>query len=153
MKGKFMAAALFLAVCALPACGQKSSAPSGLLNPVITAEELVWRLQTDKDLPYILDVRTAEYYAYPLGYLPGAHHCPVNALEQIIWSEKFIPRDQEIVVVCQTGDLTPSAVSILERNGYTTVRALKGGIVAVWQFLSATATSPSIPLPRNSKKH
>jgi phage shock protein E len=74
----------------------------------------------------LLDVRTPEEFAS--GYIEGALNIPVQVLAQNL---SLLPKDQEIVIYCRSGNRSAQAAEILGQNGYDAVLDM-GGIIA-WQ--------------------
>ncbi|MEM6283902.1 MAG: rhodanese-like domain-containing protein [Chloroflexota bacterium] len=74
----------------------------------------------------LLDVRTAGEVAS--GVIPGAIHIPLNELSSRV---NELPQDKTIVVYCNSGNRSRSAVSVLNSAGYTQLLDL-GGVVQ-WQ--------------------
>lgn len=97
-----------------------------LSNNDISASEITQRLSEADDIN-LLDVREViEYHTFnigglniPLGSLPAA-------LEDLVWD-----KDDEIIVVCKAGLRSKTAQSILQQNGYSHVRNLTGGLMAL----------------------
>lgn len=100
-------------------CGEVS-----LTVPEITAAQL--KAHLIHKAPFLLDVREAvEVEAFNI----GGTHLPLNSLPNGLHT---LPRDQEIVVVCQSGQRSKKAVRMLLKAGFATVKSLKGGL-ALWQ--------------------
>ncbi len=76
---------------------------------------------------FILDVR--EPSEWQQGHIPGATLVPLGQLPNRL-SE--IPKDQEVVVVCHTGNRSAQGRDILLKAGYTTVTSMAGGMTQ-WQ--------------------
>ncbi|MDV6375580.1 MBL fold metallo-hydrolase [Deinococcus arenicola] len=74
---------------------------------------------------YILDVRAKSEYAD--GHLPGAHQLHAGRLMTHL---DELPRDQPIVVHCQSGARSAAAVSLLRAEGFDNVTELAGGYEA-----------------------
>lgn len=70
----------------------------------------------------ILDVR--EQYEYDIGNL-GGQLIPLNQLAHRIHE---LNKDQDIVIVCQSGQRSKKAAAILENHDFKNVHVLKGGI-------------------------
>ncbi len=93
----------------------------------ITVQELKKRLDSGEKI-HIIDVREPdEYAAYnigaqliPLGDLPGK----LDDLDD--W------REEEIVLHCRSGARSAAAKGFMEKNGFTKVRNLLGGMIE-WQ--------------------
>ncbi len=74
---------------------------------------------------YILDVRAKSEYA--AGHLPDAHQLHAGRLMTHL---DELPRDQPIVVHCQSGARSAAAVSLLRAEGFNNVTELAGGYEA-----------------------
>ena len=72
---------------------------------------------------FILDVREPQEWNQV--HIPGATLVPLAQLPDRL-SE--IPKDQEVVVVCRSGNRSATARDILLNAGYTTVTSLAGGM-------------------------
>ncbi len=72
---------------------------------------------------FILDVR--EPSEWEEGHIPDATLIPLGQLESRL-SE--IPTDQEIVVVCRSGNRSATARDILLQAGFSQVTSMEGGI-------------------------
>ena len=73
----------------------------------------------------IVDVRNPEEFA--TGHLPDAKNIPLAELpKRMTELEKF--KTRTIVVVCQKGSRSASAVALLTKAGYTEATSLEGGI-------------------------
>jgi rhodanese-related sulfurtransferase len=74
----------------------------------------------------ILDVRELEEWAS--GHIPEARHIPLGELEA---RHKELTKDQEIVVVCRSGNRSGIACQYLSEMGYKAIN-MPGGMSA-WQ--------------------
>lgn len=73
----------------------------------------------------IVDVRSPEEFA--TGHLPDAKNIPLAELsKRIAELEKF--KTRTIVVVCQKGSRSATAVGLLNKAGFTEATSLEGGI-------------------------
>ena len=87
---------------------------------VLEATQLINRGKT-----IIVDVRNAEEFA--TGHLPDAKNIPLAELpKRMTELEKF--KTRTIVVVCQKGSRSASAVALLTKAGYAEATSLEGGI-------------------------
>lgn len=92
----------------------------------ITAPELAARLASEGDnAPLLLDVR--ENWEFATCQIPGSVQIPM-ALVPIRISE--LDDDREIVCICHHGARSMQVAAFLERNGFTAVTNLTGGIHA-----------------------
>jgi rhodanese-related sulfurtransferase len=74
----------------------------------------------------LIDVR--ESHEYRSGHAPGAKHISVQVIERRLGE---IPKEREIIVVCQSGMRSQRAADILSRNGYKVLN-VSGGMIG-WQ--------------------
>lgn len=87
---------------------------------VLEATQLINRGKT-----IIVDVRNPEEFA--TGHLPDAKNIPLAELpKRMTELEKF--KTRTIVVVCQKGSRSASAVALLTKAGYAEATSLEGGI-------------------------
>ncbi len=77
-----------------------------------------------KPKPFLLDVRQPEEFRS--GHIPGAKLIPLGELEQRL---NEVPKSQEILCVCHSGNRSRSASIRLIKAGYTVVN-LRGGMIA-----------------------
>ena len=102
----------------------------------ITVQDLKDKMDAGEDF-FLLDVREPHEYAIsnidgtliPLGELPNR----LNEIED--------QRDKEVVVMCRGGGRSAQGLKILEKNGFSNVINLKGGVNA-W----AKEIDPSKPV-------
>ncbi|PWI58475.1 MBL fold metallo-hydrolase [Sulfoacidibacillus thermotolerans] len=88
----------------------EETTPSDIAEKVLAGEVLV------------IDVRNQA--EWDEGHIPGAQHIMLGKLSSRLHE---IPRDQEIVLQCQSGARSAIATSILRANGFTQIRNLAGG--------------------------
>ena len=94
---------------------------------VITAPELAAQ---SPQLP-VLDVRTAPEYRQ--GHIEGAKHLFCGEVGSHMAEVALVAkRDEPIAVICSVGNRGSLAASVLQRQGYTSVRNVVGGMEA-WQ--------------------
>ena len=99
----------------------RSAAGSTLLS----ATEAVMLMSRKQVL--VLDVRGADEFKQ--GHLQGARNVPLPELSTRIKElEKF--KDKPVLLVCERGNRTRSAVKILKDQQFTALHQLKGGIQA-----------------------
>ncbi len=92
------------------------------VSPQTAAERLA-----APDAPLLLDVRTAHERAAKA--IAGAAHAPLNLL---LAQAQQIPRHRPLLVFCAGGYRSSIAASVLQREGFTNVSELAGGIAA-WE--------------------
>lgn len=92
----------------------------------ISAEELKQRLHNG-DKPHLLDVREElEYHTFNIGGLNMPLGRLATNLDDLDWD-----KDDEIIVMCKIGLRSNTGKLILQQNGYTNVKNLKGGLIAL----------------------
>jgi rhodanese-related sulfurtransferase len=102
----------------------------------ITAPELAARLADEsRDKPLLLDVR--ENWEYETCHIAGSTQIPMNLIPVHVTE---IDDDREIVCVCHHGARSMQVAAFLERNGFSNITNLTGGIHA-W----AVQVDPSMP--------
>lgn len=108
---------LFLIITTI-GCAQQNQSSS------ITIQEFRERLSKDKNL-VILDVRTPEELAGPLGKIDNVINIPIQNLAQRIDELKNY-KEKEILVICRTQNRSAVAVNILQSKGYKAKNILGG---------------------------
>ncbi len=102
----------------------------------ISASQLAdWLADDSRRKPVLLDVREA--WEFALCKLPGALHIPLQTIPARC--NELAP-DDEIVVICHHGQRSMHAAMFLERQGYSTLFNLTGGVNA-W----ADQVDPNLP--------
>ena len=102
----------------------------------ITAPELAaWLADTSRQRPVLLDVR--EPWEFQTCHIAGSQLIPMNAIPA-----RYPELNQElpIVCICHHGARSMSVAGFLEKNGFTNITNLTGGIHA-W----ALQVDPAIP--------
>ena len=74
----------------------------------------------------LIDVR--ESSEYRSGHAPGARHISVQVIERRLGE---IPKERQIIVVCQSGMRSQRAAEILSSNGFQVLN-VSGGMIG-WQ--------------------
>lgn len=74
--------------------------------------------------PYILDVRQPEEFQG--GHIAGAKLIPLNELSKRM---NELPKNKEIICVCQSGNRSRSAAGMLTASGYKAIN-MTGGMFA-----------------------
>ena len=88
----------------------------------VTAKSLAEWLQRD-DAPLVLDVRTEKEVRDH--QIEGSVNIPLN---HVVQRKDELPTDRPIITSCRTGYRSSVAASLLEREGFTNVMDLVGGI-------------------------
>ncbi|WP_342561095.1 rhodanese-like domain-containing protein [Paenibacillus sp. FSL R7-0345] len=87
----------------------------------ITAQEVAEQIETGKSLN-LLDVR--ELAEWLEGHVEGAKHIP---LSQLVERQKELDLDQEIIIMCRSGNRSGLACELLHEKGYKVVN-MTGGL-------------------------
>lgn len=102
----------------------------------VTAQELAqWIADTSRTPPLLLDVR--EPAEYQICHIADAMLIPMNTVPGRLAE---LDLDAEIVCVCHHGGRSMQVAAFLERNGFSKVTNLTGGVHA-W----AQQVDPSMP--------
>ena len=78
--------------------------------------------------PVLLDVREPGEYAR--GHARGARNLPLGQLAQRV---NDVPKDRDVLVICQSGHRSSNATRLLLQSGYTRVWNVTGG-TTVWRM-------------------
>jgi phage shock protein E len=89
--------------------------------PMLSASELNQKIKNGKR-PFVLDVRQSEEFRD--GHIQGAKLIPLGELKQKI---QDLPKQREIICVCDSGSRSSSASRMLVKAGYQ-VFNLRGGM-------------------------
>ncbi len=89
-------------------------------TPVISTAEMVEL--ADAAGTIVIDVRNTS--ERERGHIPGTIHIPLGYLPE---RARELPKDQPVVVHCQSGSRSAIAASILQAEGFTNVRNTAGG--------------------------
>jgi rhodanese-related sulfurtransferase len=111
-------AVLVLLVLSVAACAEAEK--TATLSPEISVEEAQQMYQGGV---FFLDVRTQE--EWDEFHIPNTTLIPLNELESRL-SE--LPNDEEIVVVCRSGNRSQSGRDILLSNGFEQATSMAGGV-------------------------
>jgi rhodanese-related sulfurtransferase len=91
----------------------------------LDAAELATLLQQTETAPLVVDVR--EPWEYELCHIDGSVHIPLADLPARMIE---LDRQRALAVICHHGMRSQMAADFLERNGYSQVSNLTGGIAA-----------------------
>ncbi len=132
-----IAAMLVFAGCA-PATTATPAAPALPAAAPLPAEISVAEAAAKRDAgAFILDVRQPEEWNEV--HIPGAKLIPLDQLEQRV---NEVPRDKEVVVVCQSGGRSKQGCALLKQAGYTQVTSMIGGMTTWSAAGYLTVTGP-----------
>ncbi len=92
----------------------------------ITAPELaMWLADESRPSPVLLDVR--EPWEFQTCHIAGSVPIPMNSIPERL---QELEEDAPIVCICHHGARSMSVAAFLERNGFTQVTNLTGGVHA-----------------------
>jgi rhodanese-related sulfurtransferase len=92
----------------------------------ITAPELAaWIADSSRPAPVLLDVR--EPWEYQTCHIAGVTLIPMNTIPA---RQGELDADAQIVCICHHGGRSAQVAAFLERNGFTQVTNLTGGVHA-----------------------
>lgn len=103
---------------------QKRISPVNMVSPAQLNENLLF-----SESSFVIDIRS-KFDRKILKGLPNSHETSAAALKKLL---QHVPRDKNIVVVCQTGIDAPIAAYFLRGEGYKNVGFVMGGIVG-WKL-------------------
>jgi len=108
--------------CGLPPT-EATEAEEVLKDDEISPKQLAAAMQADPEL-FLLDVR--EPFELEICRIDGAWDIPLGVLP-LRFAE--VPQDRDVVVHCRSGARSAQAVQFLQKQGYTRVKNLVGGIL------------------------
>ena len=114
------AGTLILAIIWIILSGRSTPAIDSLLPPEIDTQNAYQKYQ---DGAYLLDVRTPEEWVDY--HAPNSTLIPLDELEARV---NEVPQDQEIVVICRSGNRSQVGRDILLAAGFTNVTSVAGGL-------------------------
>lgn len=102
----------------LLACAQQQE------DSVISMEEFIEKYNSDSTV-VVLDVRTEAELSGPLGKLDGVINIPIQELDAR-YMELSGYKDQEIDVICRTGNRSGTATQFLREKGFNAKNVIGG---------------------------
>lgn len=103
----------------------------------ISARELAaWLADTGREKPLLLDVR--EPWEYERARIPGSQLVPMREVPARL---NEIDAEHDVVAICHHGGRSAQVALFLERNGYSKVHNLVGGVDA-W----SRTVDPAVPV-------
>lgn len=91
----------------------------------VTAEEFKNKISSDQDL-LIVDVRSPFEYDHD-GHIEGALLLP---LQELMYRYEELPKEQQMIFVCRSGNRSHVACEQMVRLGYNNVSNFIGGMIA-----------------------
>ncbi len=114
------AGTLILAIFWIILSGGATPAIDGTMPPMINTQNAYQKYQ---DGAFLLDVRTPEEWVDY--HAPDTTLIPLDELEARV---NEVPQDQEIVVICRSGNRSQVGRDILLAAGFTNVTSVAGGL-------------------------
>lgn len=123
--GAALLVVLAVAVFSLMGGGNTAAQPAAVAQN-LPDEITVAEAATMRDAgAFVLDVRTQEEWNDH--HIPGTTLIPLDQLESRV---NEVPRDQEVVVVCRSGNRSATGRDILRQAGFEQVTSMAGGLNA-----------------------
>jgi rhodanese-related sulfurtransferase len=97
--------------------------PAGGNSPLIEPDELAARLQSGP-APRIIDVR--ELNEFVSGHIPDAVNLPLSDFQKLY---ARLPKQEELILVCRSGNRSGMAQRFLAGQGYSKTRNLIDGML------------------------
>jgi hydroxyacylglutathione hydrolase len=88
--------------------------------PTVTAADVPRRIASGER---VVDVRS--YGEWQAGHVAGATLAPMG---RVVETLADVPRDQPLVVLCESGSRSAIGASLLQRDGFTTVTHVDDGM-------------------------
>ena len=102
----------------------------------LSATELAaWLADAQREKPLLLDVR--EPWEWQAARIEGSQHIPMRELPARVAE---IERGREVVAICHHGGRSMQVAMFLEKNGFSKVHNLQGGVDA-W----SRTVDPAVP--------
>lgn len=98
-----------------------------MMQQISASQLAAWLSDTQRPQPLLLDVR--EPYEFAVGHIAGSTPMPMNSVPAHYMD---MARDATTVVICHHGQRSLQVALYLERQGFSNVINLAGG-VAAWQ--------------------
>jgi rhodanese-related sulfurtransferase len=95
------------------------------LKQIAPTELAAWLADPRRDKPVLLDVR--EPWEWQAARIEGSQHIPIRELPARLAE---IEPEQEVVAICHHGARSQQVAMFLERNGFSRVHNLQGGVDA-----------------------
>ena len=106
------------------------------MKQISPLELAAWFSDQRREKPLLLDVR--EPWEWEAARIAGAQHIPMREVPARV---EEIDRGQEVVAICHHGGRSQQVAMFLEKNGFSKVHNLQGGVDA-W----SRTVDPAVPL-------
>ena len=95
------------------------------MNQITAGQLAAWLADAGRDKPLLLDVR--EPWEWETARIEGSQHMPMREVPARLGE---IDSDREVVAVCHHGGRSQQVAMFLEKNGFSKVHNLQGGVDA-----------------------
>jgi rhodanese-related sulfurtransferase len=106
------------------------------LKQIAPTELAAWLSDTSREKPLLLDVR--EPWEWQAARIEGSQHIPMREVPARLGE---LDPDQKLVAICHHGGRSQQVAMFLEKNGFSKVHNLTGGVDA-W----SRTVDPAVPL-------
>jgi rhodanese-related sulfurtransferase len=106
------------------------------MNQITAGQLAAWLADAGRDKPVLLDVR--EPWEWETARIEGSQHMPMREVPARLGE---IDSDREVVAICHHGGRSQQVAIFLEKNGFSKVHNLQGGVDA-W----SRTVDPAVPL-------
>lgn len=106
------------------------------MNQITAGQLAAWLADAGRDKPLLLDVR--EPWEWETARIEGSQHMPMREVPARLGE---IDSDREVVAICHHGGRSQQVAMFLEKNGFSKVHNLQGGVDA-W----SRTVDPAVPL-------
>ena len=106
------------------------------MKQIVPAELAAWLADARREKPVLLDVR--EPWEWEKARIEGSRHIPMREVPARLAE---IERARDVVAICHHGGRSQQVAMFLEKNGFTKVHNLQGGVDA-W----SRTVDPGVPL-------
>jgi rhodanese-related sulfurtransferase len=106
------------------------------LKQILPKELAAWLADAGRDKPLLLDVREA--WEWDTARIEGSRHIPMREVPARLAE---VDPQREVVAICHHGGRSQQVAMFLEKNGYSRVHNLQGGVDA-W----SRTVDPAVPL-------
>ncbi len=106
------------------------------MNQITAGQLAAWLADAGRDQPLLLDVR--EPWEWDTARIEGSQHMPMREVPARLGE---IHPEKEVVAICHHGGRSLQVAMFLEKNGFSKVHNLQGGVDA-W----SRTVDPAVPL-------
>ena len=106
------------------------------MNQITAGQLAAWLADAGRDKPVLLDVR--EPWEWETARIEGSQHMPMREVPARLGE---IDSGREVVAICHHGGRSQQVAIFLEKNGFSKVHNLQGGVDA-WSH----TVDPAVPL-------